>query len=115
MWKDELDAVLAQFWIKFVRVIGLVSDQTLRSFWNHHFDQVATGRPWRSATAMIFVPLPRLVFRALEPLFRSGKAAVDEGFPEVELTLNPRYPSTTALERTGSNSSLLTPRILPSQ
>ncbi len=28
-----------------------------------------TGRPWRSATAMILVPLPRLVFPTLEPPF----------------------------------------------
>jgi hypothetical protein len=31
--------------------------------------QIDSGSPWRSATAMIFVPLPRLVFPTFDPPF----------------------------------------------
>ena len=45
---------------------------------------MATGRPARSAIAMIFVPLPRLVFPTWSPFFGAGKGAVDEGLAEVQ-------------------------------
>jgi hypothetical protein len=47
---------------------------------------IATGKPCRSATAMIFVPLPRFVFPTFEPLFSWGEAPVDESFFHVEYT-----------------------------
>jgi len=35
---------------------------------------------------MILVPLPRLVFPTLVPLFRRGEAPIDEGFPYIQNT-----------------------------
>src|SRR5215469_10515386 len=42
------------------------------------------GRQWRSATAMIFDPLPRFVLLILENPFCRGEAPVDEGFLNME-------------------------------
>ncbi len=82
---DQLDALLFQLGIELVTVVGLISDQSSRVWatnlpWTVSGTTVtscgeadamctATGRPWRSATAMIFVPLPRLVFPTQSPLF----------------------------------------------
>lgn len=79
------DSLLCHLGIELVAVVGLVPDQSLRGIGekpalDSTLDKVtscgeadatcmATGRPWRSATAMIFVPLPRLVFPTQSPLF----------------------------------------------
>jgi len=49
----------------------------------------ARERPARSATAMIFEPLPRLVFPTPAPLFRDDKRAIDETLAQVEFSSLP--------------------------
>ena len=46
---------------------GLFDERDL--MWRSACDPAATGRPWRSAIAMILVPLPRLVFPTAQPPF----------------------------------------------
>ena len=84
--RDQLDARFRQFRIQRVRVIRLVANQSLRGFIGEAFDQSFANKsdfmrrsilrvdgaevgPERSATAMSFVPLPRLVFPTFAPLF----------------------------------------------
>ena len=45
---------------------------------------MATGRPARSAMAMILVPLPRLVLPTWRPFFGAGKGAIDERLAEIQ-------------------------------
>jgi hypothetical protein len=83
--RDQLNACGGQFRIQRVRVIRLVANQSLWSLIGEACDQsfltsrtscgeafsvwMARGRPERSATAMSFVPLPRLVFPTFAPPF----------------------------------------------
>src|SRR5262249_1746285 len=59
--------------------------------------QTETGRPLRSATAMIFVPLPRSFFRPCSPLFCGCEARVDECFTNIDCA------SLTEFARRGSH------------
>lgn len=42
------------------------------------------GRPWLSATAMILVPLPRLVLPTPRPPFCGGEGALNEGLADIK-------------------------------
>jgi hypothetical protein len=66
-------------------------------------DLVCVHAGSRSATAMIFVPLPRFVFPTLLPLFSGGKTGVDKCFAEIDCT------SFTKFARKGSHDLLITP------
>ena len=88
---DQLDPETLQFCVQFVGVIGFVADEIPRSIRDYHLDErgdnqldfvgvalsthTATGRPLRSATAIILVPLPRFVFTTFEPLFLPGRSS----------------------------------------
>ena len=84
--RDQFDACCGEFRIQRVRVIRLVANQSLWGLISKAFDQSFSDksdfmrrsilrvdgdrktRAW-SATAMSFVPLPRLVFPTFAPLF----------------------------------------------
>src|SRR5258708_6841144 len=69
--RDQLDAVLLlQTRIQRIAVIGAVSDQALRKRRGEALAiPTATGKPRRSAIAMILVPLPRRVGPTAPPPF----------------------------------------------
>src|SRR6516164_9749317 len=85
MRRDHLHTGFSQFSIKLVRIVGIVANQALDRFFHedlcqglhHQLDfvwrplsaQTVIGRPRRSATAMILVPLPRLVLPTPRPPF----------------------------------------------
>jgi hypothetical protein len=46
--------------------------------------QIATGKPLLSATPMIFVPFPRLVFPTPLPFLGRPEASINEGFFKLE-------------------------------
>ena len=41
--RDQFDAKRVEFCFELVGVVGIVTDQVLRSFWNHHSDQGGEG------------------------------------------------------------------------
>jgi len=41
--RDQFDAKRVEFCVELVGVVGIVTDQVLRSFWNHHSDQGGEG------------------------------------------------------------------------
>jgi len=91
MRSDQFNAFRSQSFIQRIAIVSFVSDQPLWSCQDksrcescfHKGDFIplralcgaagamwmAIGRPERSATAMTFVPLPRLVFPTARPLF----------------------------------------------
>lgn len=85
MGSDQLDTLLLQVLIQRIGVVRPIPDQALRllreeALLERFFDSfvsyrealamlTATGRPWRSATATILVPLPRRVGPTAEPPF----------------------------------------------
>ena len=98
MWGNDFNAVESQFCIEAVRVVGVVTDQVLRRLqqpsltrWTQLASlrgewlsvQTETGNPLRSATAMIFVPLPRFVFPTLCPFFRGREGRVNESLSHI--------------------------------
>lgn len=83
--RDQFNAIGSELCIERITVIGTIPDKSL---WQSHGDSridgsfdkgdfmwtseavcMASGRPAASAIAMSFVPLPRLVFPTLRPLF----------------------------------------------
>jgi hypothetical protein len=85
MWSNHFNAHGSQLLIQWITIVGSISNQPLRSFQDKSSARVAStrvtscgealsmwmaiGRPEQSATAMTFVPLPRLVFPTARPLF----------------------------------------------
>ncbi len=53
--------------------------------------QTDTGSPLRSATAMIFVPLPRFVFPTLHPFFGRSETRVDECLAHIECAFGTEF------------------------
>jgi hypothetical protein len=41
---DQFDSVLLEFWVQFVGVVGIVSDQILRCLGDNHLDQRRSGQ-----------------------------------------------------------------------
>jgi len=88
MRRDHFYAGLGQFSVSLVGVVGIVANQGLDRFFHKDFCerllnqryfmrvalsvQTAIGRPRRSATAIILVPLPRLVLPTPRRGFRVG-------------------------------------------
>jgi len=44
VWRDQFDAKRVEFCLELVGVVGIVTDEVLRSFWNHHSDQGGEGQ-----------------------------------------------------------------------
>jgi hypothetical protein len=100
IWGNQFNAVPSEFFVELVGVVSVVADQVLRGFWDTISSNVGTanftssgvalstytptGRPWRSATAMIFVPLPRFVFPTFDPLFSLEQSCPRFGWGDAE-------------------------------
>jgi hypothetical protein len=84
VWRDHLDAVSTQLFVERIAVIGAISNQirwlgfdhveveaqlcTRRtSWWLAAWVLAASGKPWRSTIAMIFMPFPRFVVPTCAP------------------------------------------------